>query len=181
MSRDMWRHDSARKCSLNEKKLNFFGQWNNKLLLMKFGNNRRNEIRVVVINFTSQSNFYALAYLSFKIQEKKIAHQLVNSNLQILMDSILEITRLMWRMFVKILEKSMFSFSHFFTVEWKTCKDGIIEEEILKKLDASKSGKTKCSTTFYHKVTRVQRSTIFFVFHYNLVVSFISLSIVFPN
>lgn len=86
---------------------------------MKFGNNQGNEIRVVVINFTSQSNFYALAYLSFKIQEKKIAHQLVNSNLQILMDSILEITRLMWRMFVKILEKSMFSFSHFFffTVE----------------------------------------------------------------
>lgn len=96
------------------------------------------------------------------------------------MDSILEITRLK---FVKILEKSMFSFSHFFFFYsgMKTCKDGIIEEEILKKLDASKSGKTKCSTTFYHKVTRVQRSTIFFVFHYNLVVSFISLSIVFPN
>ena len=171
MSRDMWRHDSARKCSLNEKKLNFFGQWNNKLLLMKFGNNQGNEIRVVVINFTSQSNFYALAYLSFKIQEKKIAHQLINSNLQI-----------HWFWWIQFWKKVCFRFLIFFFYSgMKTCKDGIIEEEILKKLDASKSGKTKCSTTFYHKVTRVQRSTIFFVFHYNLVVSFISLSIVFPN
>lgn len=111
VSRDMWRHNSARKCSLRNSIIILFRQWNDKLLLMKFGNNRGNEIRVVVINFTSQSNFYALAYLSFKIQEKKIAHQLVNSNLQILMDSILEITCLK---FVKILEKSMFSFSHFF-------------------------------------------------------------------
>lgn len=60
VSRDMqlmWRHDLARKWSLWNRiiiffriiAIKFYGQWNNKLLLMKFGNYWGNEIRVVVI------------------------------------------------------------------------------------------------------------------------------------
>lgn len=109
--------------------------------------------------------------LKFKKKKKKIVHQFVNSNLQIhgfdgfnLKKNLFNIRRDVW--ICKNFEKEYVFTFLFFTIEWKLDR-WLIEEEILKKLDALKSGKTKCSTTFYHKVTRVERSTIFF--HYNLV------------
>lgn len=130
VSRDMhlmWRHNLARKCSLWNSiiiivfrtiAIKFFGQWNNKLLLMKFGN----AIFLRCILGLSQRRWYIFRS---KFKKKKILHQLVNSNFQIhgfdgfnLGKNLLSnVPRDVW-IYKNFEKKYVFTFS-FFTVEWK--------------------------------------------------------------